>query len=151
MIGFIDTLFTQLWTTGNYSAIADLHNLQFTVTHALGFSIFIVVSWQRICNSLTVISNHSLTPFLPLFCNCQFRRPNTIPHISADWRPETRHFTSLYAAELFFITTFNGPRRKHSLSIFWKACYSAPLHINGSFRYRENVFTESLPSNERLF
>jgi hypothetical protein len=23
-----------------YSAIADLHNLQFTVTHALGFSVF---------------------------------------------------------------------------------------------------------------
>jgi hypothetical protein len=41
MIGFIDTLFTQLGTTGNYSAIADLHTLQFTVTHALGFSVFI--------------------------------------------------------------------------------------------------------------
>jgi hypothetical protein len=24
----------------HYSAIADLHNLQFTVTHALGFSVF---------------------------------------------------------------------------------------------------------------
>jgi hypothetical protein len=40
MIVFIDTLFTQLGTTGNYSAIADLHTLQFTVTHALGFSVF---------------------------------------------------------------------------------------------------------------
>jgi hypothetical protein len=26
--------------TGNYSAIADLHTLQFTVTYALGFSAF---------------------------------------------------------------------------------------------------------------
>jgi hypothetical protein len=34
MVEFIDTLFTQLWTAGNYSAIADLHTLQFTVTHA---------------------------------------------------------------------------------------------------------------------
>jgi hypothetical protein len=27
-------------TYKQYSAIADLHNLQFTVTHALGFSVF---------------------------------------------------------------------------------------------------------------
>jgi hypothetical protein len=40
MIGFIDTLYTQLETTGNYNSIADLHTSQFTVTHALGFSIF---------------------------------------------------------------------------------------------------------------
>jgi hypothetical protein len=33
MIGVIDT-FTQLGTTGNYSAIAILHTLQFTGTHA---------------------------------------------------------------------------------------------------------------------
>jgi hypothetical protein len=40
MIGFNATLHTQLWTTGNYSAIADLHVSQFTVTHALGSSVF---------------------------------------------------------------------------------------------------------------
>jgi hypothetical protein len=39
-IGFIDTLYTQLGTSGNYSAIADIHNLQFTVIHSLGFSVF---------------------------------------------------------------------------------------------------------------
>jgi hypothetical protein len=39
MIGFIDTLFTQLSTTVNYSAIAILHILQFTFTHALGFPV----------------------------------------------------------------------------------------------------------------
>jgi hypothetical protein len=38
MIGFINTLFTQLGTTGNYITIAILHTLQFTVTDALGFS-----------------------------------------------------------------------------------------------------------------
>jgi hypothetical protein len=37
MIGFIDTLYTPLGTVNNYSAITDLHTLQFTVTHALGF------------------------------------------------------------------------------------------------------------------
>jgi hypothetical protein len=40
IIEFIDTLFTQLGTRGNYSAIADLHTLQFTVTHALRLSVF---------------------------------------------------------------------------------------------------------------
>jgi hypothetical protein len=40
MIGFIGTLFTVLGTTSNYSAIADLHTLQLTVTHALRFSVF---------------------------------------------------------------------------------------------------------------
>jgi hypothetical protein len=40
MIEFIDTSFTQLGTTGIYSAIADLHTLQFTVTHVLEFSAF---------------------------------------------------------------------------------------------------------------
>jgi hypothetical protein len=38
MIGFIDALYTPLAITGNYSAIADSHTLQFTVAHALGFS-----------------------------------------------------------------------------------------------------------------
>jgi hypothetical protein len=41
MTGFIDTLFTQLGTTGNYSVTTDLYALQFKVTHALGFSVFI--------------------------------------------------------------------------------------------------------------
>jgi hypothetical protein len=41
MIGFIvPYTFTQVGTTGNYSAIAHLHTFQFTVTHALGFSVF---------------------------------------------------------------------------------------------------------------
>jgi hypothetical protein len=39
MIGFSDTLFTQLGKTRNYSAIADLQTLQFTVTPSGGFSV----------------------------------------------------------------------------------------------------------------
>jgi hypothetical protein len=33
VIGLIDTLYTQLLTTRNFSAIADLHKLQSTATH----------------------------------------------------------------------------------------------------------------------
>jgi hypothetical protein len=40
MIEFIYIFFTQLGTTGNFIIIVDLHTLQFTVTHAVGFSVF---------------------------------------------------------------------------------------------------------------
>jgi hypothetical protein len=40
MIGFIDIVYIQYGTTRNYSAIADLHTLQFAVAHTLGFSVF---------------------------------------------------------------------------------------------------------------
>jgi hypothetical protein len=40
MVGFIVTLYTPFITTINYSASADLHTLQFTVTHTLLFSAF---------------------------------------------------------------------------------------------------------------
>jgi hypothetical protein len=40
MIGFIDTLYTVLGATSYYSATPELHTIQFTVTHILGFSVF---------------------------------------------------------------------------------------------------------------
>jgi hypothetical protein len=69
-----------------YSAIAVLHTLQFTVTHALGFSVFTSCILatdlsQSHCHfqSHTKSSFHSLTPFLPLFCSCQL---NSFPSSS---------------------------------------------------------------------
>jgi hypothetical protein len=41
MIGFIGTLVTISLNYNQHSAIADLHNLEFTVAHALGFSVSI--------------------------------------------------------------------------------------------------------------
>jgi hypothetical protein len=62
MIGFIDTLFTQLGTTGNYGAIADLHTLQFTVTYALGFSVFtsLILAMDSITVSLSLQVTHEV-------------------------------------------------------------------------------------------
>jgi hypothetical protein len=40
MTGFINTLYNQLAFNKQYGAIADLHKLRFSATHALGFSVF---------------------------------------------------------------------------------------------------------------
>jgi hypothetical protein len=48
MIGFIALIHSQLVTTINYSAIVNLHTLQFTVTQTLRSESSLVVSWQRI-------------------------------------------------------------------------------------------------------
>jgi hypothetical protein len=103
MIGFINDLY--IHTVRNYrqySAIAHLHSLQFTVTHALRFSVF---SSRILATDLNTVvipishmksSFHSLIPFLPLFCRCQFRRLDAVQsqaHILAGWRLETRLLT----------------------------------------------------------
>jgi hypothetical protein len=61
MIGFLDTLYTPFGTTGNWSAITDLRTLQFTVTHALGFTVFTSRILATGLYSLTVTSNHTLS------------------------------------------------------------------------------------------
>jgi hypothetical protein len=109
MDDWIDTLYRVLGTTGRYGAIADLHTSKFTVTHALGFSVFtsrILATdlSQSHCHFKSHVksSSHSLIPFLLLICNCQFRRLDSIQflcsqaHILADWRLETRLSTLDY-------------------------------------------------------
>jgi hypothetical protein len=74
MIGFIDTLYTVLGTTGNYSAIADL-NTHFTVHlyTRIEFSVFtsriLATDFVTLClfKSPMKSSFHSLIPFLSSF------------------------------------------------------------------------------------
>jgi hypothetical protein len=127
MIGFLGTLYTVLWTTGNYSAIADLLTLYFTVTHALWLSVFtsrILVTdlLQTHCNFSThqvffAESNIFLVIILQL----------PIPKTQLNWisslqslypgRLPSRNSAQFLSRELFFITTLHAPRKKHSLSI----------------------------------
>jgi hypothetical protein len=104
------------------------------------FTSRILATGQSQCNfkSHMKSSCHSLIPFLPLFCSCQFRRLDSIQylgsevHILAGWCLETRLCSVLfYSAEHFFIATLHEPRRKHSL-------------------YCWGVFTDPLSSNEVL-
>jgi hypothetical protein len=172
MIGFIAPYtFTRLGSTGNYSAIADLRTIQFTVTHALGFSIFISrILATDISVSLPLqihvkYSYHSLIPFLKLLCSYQFRRLDSFQfqaHIPTGWRVEAQPFTFGSTALLLllgrvfwvcpFITHRHGPHRKHSLYCC-QGVFTVPLPSkNCPFIPRVcfcgNVFSESLPSNE---
>jgi hypothetical protein len=64
MIGFISTSVTSSLNHTQYNAIADLHNLQFTVAHALGFSVSTSRLLARDLNTGTSTSNH-YEVFLP--------------------------------------------------------------------------------------
>jgi hypothetical protein len=56
VIGFINNL--QVLSTINYYTIAALHNLQFTVARALGFSVSTSCLLATNLNTETIISNH---------------------------------------------------------------------------------------------
>jgi hypothetical protein len=110
MIGFIDALYTQHGTTGSraLSVIYTLYTSQLHTHYDSQSSL--VVSWQRIFKSLTVTSNHTWSllfkpnSFLAIIVSSiQFLCSQA--HIPAGWRLDTRLFTSLYAAEHFFVTT----------------------------------------------
>jgi hypothetical protein len=64
MIGFISTSVISSLNYHQYSAIADLHNFQFTVAHALGFSVFTSRFLATDINTETNTSNHSEVFFL---------------------------------------------------------------------------------------
>jgi hypothetical protein len=58
MIGFISTSVTISLNYNQYSAIADLHTSQFTVAHALGFSVSTSRLLATDLNTETSTSNH---------------------------------------------------------------------------------------------
>jgi hypothetical protein len=119
MIGFIAPYtFAQFGTTGKYSAIAIPHTLQFTVAHALGFSVFTSRNLatdfsQSHCHfkSHMESSLNSLIPFFPLFCSCQFpkTRLSSIPssyHGRLAFRNPNLHSRLLYSATSLFKSSY---------------------------------------------
>jgi hypothetical protein len=64
MIGFIGTSVTVSLNYNQYSAIADLHTFQFTVAHAVGFSVSTSRLLATDLNTETIISNR-YEVFLP--------------------------------------------------------------------------------------
>jgi hypothetical protein len=58
MTGFISTSAAISLNYNQYSAITDLHNLQFTIAHALGFSVFTSRLLATDLNTETSVSDH---------------------------------------------------------------------------------------------
>jgi hypothetical protein len=58
MIGFIGTSVTISLNYNYYSGITDLHNLQFTIAHALELSVSISCLLATDLNTETITSNH---------------------------------------------------------------------------------------------
>jgi hypothetical protein len=166
MIGFIDTLYIHLRNTGNNIANAYQHTSQSTVTHVLGFSgftsrILATDLSQTQCNFKSHMKTflHSLIPFLSLLCNWQLNSNPLLPS-SYPGRLTSRNSTRLdydFSNEFFFITSLYGPRRRHNLSIIVKACLQRSCtateftRLLPAYSLRVNVFTESLPNNDRLY
>jgi hypothetical protein len=132
MIGIYCTLYLHtVRDYTQYSALAILHTSQFTVAHALGFSVFtsrILATdiSQSHCNfkSHAKCSFHSLIPFLPLFCSCQFRRLVLTTVLYSYLVTTPSHLICP------FITPPHGPHRKHSL-YFYGGVFTCPLPSNG--------------------
>jgi hypothetical protein len=68
MIGFISTSITSSLNHTCYNTIADLHNFQSTVAHALGFSVFTSSLLATYLNTETSTSDH-YEVFLPFLRN----------------------------------------------------------------------------------
>jgi hypothetical protein len=79
---------------------------------------------------------HSLIPFLPLFCNCQFRRIDSIQflcsrvHILTGWRLETQ-LTLLKQTLLY--NNFARTKQKTQPHYCWEGFFTASLHSNRSY------------------
>jgi hypothetical protein len=101
------------------SAIAILHIFQFT--HALGSWVFssrtlVTEVSQSHChfNSHMKSSWHSLIPFLPLFCNCQFRRTDST----------ALDYCSILRRSFWLCPSARNPRKTPS-SVVNNVCYLA--------------------------
>jgi hypothetical protein len=117
-------------TTRNYR-----HTLQFTVTQALGFSVLnnriLATGLQSHCNlKLYMKSFHRLISILPLFCNCQFRRLDSIQflcsqaHIPVGWRLETQ-LNSTLLNWTFLYNDFAPTTQKTQPLLLRRCVYSA--------------------------
>jgi hypothetical protein len=163
MIWYIDTLYTPLATTGSYSAISDLRTLQFTVTHALRFSVFtsrILATDLWVSLSLQITHEVFFAPPNSSLANI-LQQPNpktrlsSVPLLSTSYpcTLASRNSTWLYAAPASFGTLlynhFTRTAQKTQPLYCWEGVFTAPFHSNGSSSIITCVFVAAgmcLPS-----
>jgi hypothetical protein len=151
-------LYTPLGTAGNYNAIADLHTLQFTVTHALGFSVFtsrILATdlSQSHCHfkSHMKSSFHSLIPFhYSATANSEDSTEfnSSAPKLTS-WQAGISKLDSVLHNCILLYNNFARTTQKTQLFYCWEEVFTAPLHSNGSYSIVTCVFVAAgmcLPS-----
>jgi hypothetical protein len=142
------TPYTLLRSTFNYSSIADLHTLQFTVTQCSQSSL--VLSWQRIYNGLTVTAAHMKSSFDCLSFLLIIRLPS----------PETLSVvlttnTTLFETALL-ITFLHEQHRKHcfiTIPLLLERCIYLAIFIflRACTFQREPVYWRCLAKNYSCF
>jgi hypothetical protein len=148
MIGFIDTLSTQLGTTGNYSAIAILRTFSSPLHTHLGSKSSLGVSCQRIYNSLSrQITYEVFFAQSNTFLAISSRSPSTA---NSRTRPNSRQLLKRPSFSLYNPSA--RTTQKTQPLYCWEGLFPDPLPSNGRTTvarvcFRGNVFTESLPSN----
>jgi hypothetical protein len=113
--GFIDALYTPLGTASNYSATADLHNLQINTVHAKHFPAYCFFTRRFLATAFNS-GDASVSRSQVLLS-----------------QPPLQSSTELIAPILFFITTSNGPNRKHRFQQYIYCCrgvFTDPLLRN---------------------
>jgi hypothetical protein len=132
--GFIDHLYTQLGTTSNYSALANIHHSQITTAHAKYFPARSVFT----SSCLVTASNNGYSSASALwsYLNGDYLPAASFPH-------RLPYTTDSVVPTVFIITPLHGPSRKHR---FQQHLYCCML-----IRRRGNVSTEPLPRNKCCF
>jgi hypothetical protein len=138
MIEFISTSVTFSLIHTQYSAIADLHTLQFTVAHAIGFSVLTSRILATDLNTGTNISNH-YEVFLPLL-------------VQSPWNIGTQLKLFLATSELVLyscgtdnaentvLLLCSADHTENTIHVIAKHCWVVtPLRLRGS------LFTGPLP------
>jgi hypothetical protein len=126
----------------------------------------LVVSWQLIYVSLSLQTTHEdffspLNSFLAFILHLPTQFNSSAPRLMS-WQAGVSKLdpilcSTLHSAEHFFITTFTDSAKNTTSVLLGRHVYSAVpwqrklLDCCLRIHCRGNVFTESLPSNERLF
>jgi hypothetical protein len=120
-------------STRNYK---QLQRYRVTV-HELEFSVFTSpILTTDLCKSHCHFKSHmkssfhSLIPFLPIFCNCQFRRLDSVQFLCSQAYPgwlASRNFTVILNWTLLY-NHFARTTQKTQFLYFWEGVFAAPLH-----------------------
>jgi hypothetical protein len=141
MTGFINTFRYNLSWSESIIALQLIYPLHQSLRHAKSSQSSLVVSWQRIYNTLTVTTAHIIL----------FSQANSVvllytPSILILVLPQVP------ALELYSLTsTLHGPHGKHN-PYCWQSLFTAPLPSNRPpivprVCFSGNVFSDPLPRN----